>query len=102
MMIHDLEFFNSCAQEAQNSDVAIVGGASADSYATTSAGGNSVFAQAEVAAQGDYSNTAARVGGTIVSNPAYTDGYSVGYAAGYAVDRYDSVASTQSSSVSLF
>ncbi|MEN9869563.1 MAG: hypothetical protein RLZZ171_546 [Cyanobacteriota bacterium] len=101
MIIHDLEFFNCCGQENHKSDVAIIGGASAGSYVDTSAGGGVVYATAEVAVQGDYSNAATGTAATIANNPAYTAGYSAGYATGYAVDRYSPPATTKSAGVSI-
>jgi hypothetical protein len=100
MIIHDLEFFNSCSQESSKSDLAITGGASASTYVNTGANENNVYATAEAAAQGDYSSAAAGTSALINKQPSYTSGYGSGYAAGYGVSGYGPVAKSVSSGVS--
>jgi hypothetical protein len=90
MMIHDLEFFNSCNQEAQQSD-AVVGGSSFEGYTDIGVSGNNITATAEVKTTGNYTNTAANTSTAISVQPGYSGGYGSGYAAGYGLDTYGSV-----------
>ena len=100
MIIHDLEFFNSCEQESPKSDLAIAGGASVSTYVNTGADDNNVYATAEAAAQGDYSSAAAGTSALINKQPTYTSGYAAGYASGYGVSGYGPVSKSVSSGVS--
>lgn len=101
MMIHDLEFFNSCAQEDQKGNFAISGGSSASTNVYTSASGDNVYAETSVSASGDYSGVATATRATIINTPNYSSGYSSGYAAGYGVDPYTPVSRSQSSGISI-
>jgi hypothetical protein len=90
MMIHDLEFFNSCNQE-QQSDTAIVGGSSFDGYTDIGVSGNNITATAEVKTTGNYTNSAANTSTAISVQPNYSGGYGSGYSGGYGLDTYGSV-----------
>jgi hypothetical protein len=99
MMIHDIEFFNSCNQEQQQSDAAIVGGSSYEGYTDISVSGNNITATAEVKTTGNYTNSAANTSTAISVQPGYSGGYGSGYSAGYGLDTYGSVSAGVSQGV---
>ena len=101
MIIHDLEFINSFEEEERKSDLAIRGGASASTTASTSATDGAVFASALAVGTGNYSHAIATTGATLVNQDYYTAGYSVGYGTAYGVDLYGNVATDTSTSVSV-
>jgi hypothetical protein len=98
MMIHDLEFFNSCNQEQQG-DAAIVGGSSYEGYVDIGVSSNNITATAEAKATGNYTNTASNTSTAISVQPGYSGGYGSGYSAGYGLDTYGSVSAGVSSGV---
>jgi hypothetical protein len=100
MMIHDLEFFNSCNQEQQD-DCAIVGGSSFDSYTNVYASPNNVSATSEAIATGNYTNTASNTAVALSNQPGYNGGYAAGYSGGYGLDTYGTVSKGVSEGVAL-
>jgi hypothetical protein len=74
MIIHDLEFFNSCDQESQNSDLAISGGASASSYVSAGDDGDNAYVTASVETDGGESYSIAVIGDKVIKK--YGKGYS--------------------------
>ena len=88
MIIHDLEFFNSCDQEYQKSNIAIRGGASVSSESSTGDGEASAMAWIET--EGDNLTYSVTVDGDKVTKKSgkkkYTSkfgDYSATYEAGY-------------------
>ncbi len=105
MFIHDLEFINSFKEEERKSDFAIRGGASASATTSTSATDGAVYASASAVGSGDYSQAIATTGVNLINQGypgfGYTAGYGVGYGTVYGLDRYSTVATDQSTSISI-
>ncbi|NJK55640.1 MAG: hypothetical protein HC939_06415 [Pleurocapsa sp. SU_5_0] len=97
MIIHDLEFFNSCDREYQNSDVAITGGASASSSVKMNTSYGKDFAVASVKTEGDDSYSIAVIGDKVIKKRGKKYGkysldyYSNDYQTGYRCFDYGSI-----------
>ena len=102
MFINDLEFISSCDQEYTKPNFGVRGGSVASyANANTSTTDDAVYASAEAAAVGDYTQANTVTGAVFIDRKFYTAGYGVGYGVAVGANRSGQYVANYASSVSV-